>query len=227
MLRRLHRSKTDMNAKRQTRGRSSDVPAFADRPGDFVVVDESGNFAYHRSEQDLLGAFEYIGEATSVINRDGTCFRLALDLSRHLVLGPALGPVEYHWLRDAWQAAQKMYIEDHRLQRFYAETQVQLLQDLFETLVLEHSKDSPADPWVVDIAGASMSLQNLEEVDRLLSGPVQLEQAKVQDPFKRAYRPVRYRKHWYLPASVGFILYVEIPRMVPSALGPLVWPRII
>ena len=166
---------------------------------------------------DLLGAFEYVGEATSVIDRGGTCFRLALDLSRHLVLGPALGPVEYHWLRDAWQAAQKMYIEEHRIQHFQG-TQVQLLQDLFETLVLEHSKDSAAEPWIVDIEGVTMSLQNLEEVNRRLSGPVQLEQAKVQDPFGRTYRPVRYRKHWYLPVSVGFILYIEIPRMARS--GP-------
>ncbi|WP_427005102.1 hypothetical protein [Pseudarthrobacter sp. H2] len=200
-----------MNAMRGLRPRSHNVPALAGRSRDFIAVDDSGDFTYHRSEQDLLTAFEYVEEARTVLDRDGTDYRLALDPNRHIVLGPALGPVEFHWLRQAWQVAQKMHIEEHRIRRFFADTGDQLLRDLFETLVLEHGAGSATDSWTVDIESTPTHLDNLEEVDRRLSGPVRLEQARVEDPFGRTYRPVRHRNHWYLPAAAGFIVYIEIP----------------
>ena len=60
-------------------------------------------FLYHRSEQTLLAAFEYVTEAACIIDRSGTAYRLALDSNRHLILGPPLGPVKFHWLRHAWR----------------------------------------------------------------------------------------------------------------------------
>lgn len=200
-----------MNPMRRLRPRGHNVPALADRSRDFIAVDDSGDFTYHRSEQDLLEAFEYVEEARSIIARDGTDYRLALDPNHHIVLGRALGPVEFHWLRQTWQGAQKVHTEEHRIRRFFADTRDELLRDLFETLILEHGAGSATDPWTVDIEGTATHLDDLEEVDRRLSGPVRLDQARVEDPFGRTYRPVRHRNHWYLPAAAGFIFYLEIP----------------
>jgi hypothetical protein len=200
-----------MNATSRLRPYISDGPAAPGRVRDFVAVDDSGDFSYHRSEQDLLAAFEYVGEARSIVDRGGTDYGLALDPNRHLVLGPALGPAEFHWLRQAWQAAQRVHVGEHRLRRFYAGSRDELLRDLFEILVLEHGSDPATGSWAVEIEGVRTRRYNLQEVDRVLSRMGRLARVHVQDPFGRTYRPVRHRKHWYLPVAAGFILYIEIP----------------
>ena len=62
-------------------------------PRDFIAVNDTDDFSYHPSEHDLTTAFEYVGEAACIIDRAGTQYRLALDTNRHILLGPALGPV--------------------------------------------------------------------------------------------------------------------------------------
>ncbi len=91
------------------------------------------------------------------------------------------------------------------------ETPDNLLSDLFETLALEHGAEPVDGLWTLDIDGPTTRRHALQEVDRSLSGQDQLENVRVRDTFGHVYRPVRHRKHWYLPAAAGFILYVEIP----------------
>lgn len=192
-------------------------PVPAGRSRDFIAVDDGGNFTYHPSEQDLCAAFEYVEEARSIIDRCGTDFRLALGPHRRVVLGPDLGPVEFHWLRQAWHASLTVHSKAHRLQRFFPGTREQLLLDLFECLALERATAVGAGEgtgdgaWNVEIDGGQTRVPDLQGVDRLLSGPVRLERARVRDPFGHVYRPVRHRRHWYLPVVVGHILYVEVP----------------
>ena len=54
-------------------------PTPADDMKDFIAVDDSGKFSFHRSEQDLIQAFEYADEARCIIDRKGSTFRLILD----------------------------------------------------------------------------------------------------------------------------------------------------
>lgn len=207
-----------MNVQPRPRAHTAVVPPVPDGgPRDFIAVDDSGAFSYHPSEQDLCGAFEYVEEARGIIDRRGTDFRLTLGPHRRVVLGPALGPVEFHWLRQTWHAALKVHSEAHRLQRFFPGTREQLLRDLFECLAFERGTVVSAGEgtgdgaWNVDIDGDQTRVPDLQGVDRLLSAPVRLEGARVRDPFGHVYRPVRHRRHWYLPVVVGHILYVEVP----------------
>jgi hypothetical protein len=179
---------------------------------DYVTVDDTGDFGHHWSERELLAAFEYAGEARSIIDRKGNDYGLVMDPDRRLILGPALGPVEFHWLSQAWQAAQNVHVERHRLRRFHPGTRDQLLQDLFEVLVLEHAADTGPRSWSLDVGGVTTRLRSLQEVDCRLSGQIRLERARVRDPFGRTYRPVLHRRHWYMPASAGLIVYVETPQ---------------
>ncbi|WP_024366642.1 hypothetical protein [Arthrobacter sp. TB 26] len=185
------------------------VPPTAGGARDFVSVDDSGAFSYHESEPALIAAFEYVREAACILDRAGTSYDLALDPNRHLILGPAHGPAEFHWLRQAMVDAREVHTEDHRLRRFYPETPDKLLSDLFETLSLEHG--TATGLWSLDIDGIITSRHTLQDVDRRLSGQDQLGNVHVRDPFGHVYRPVRHRKHWYLPASAGVILYLEVP----------------
>lgn len=98
---------------------TSGPPAGAGAARDFVAVDDSGEFSYHQSEQNLMAAFEYVGEAACILDRSGKAYRLGLDTNRHLMLGPARGAVEFHWLRQAWLDAQNAHPEVHRLRRFF------------------------------------------------------------------------------------------------------------
>ena len=189
----------------------SGLPAGAGVPRDFVAVDDSGEFSYHRSEQDLLTAFEYVGEAACIIDRSGSAYRLALDSHRHLVLGPALGPVEFHWLRHAWLDAQNARPEGHRLRRFYPASRDEVVSGLFETLALERGTEPAAGAWSLDIDGLASRPSKIQEIDRLLAGQDRLERARVTDPFGHIYRPERHRKHRYLRPAAGSILYIEIP----------------
>lgn len=185
------------------------VPAPAGGARDFVSVDDSGAFSYHDSEPALIAAFEYVGEAACILDRAGNSYDLALDPNRHVILGPAHGPAEFHWLRQALVDAREVHSEDHRLRRFYPETPDKLLSDLFETLALEHG--TATGPWTLDIDGLTTGGHTLQDVDRRLSGQGQLGNVHVRDPFGHVYRPVRHRKHWYLPAAAGVILYIEVP----------------
>ena len=187
------------------------VPAPTGGASDFVAVDDGGEFSYHESESALMAAFEYVGEASCIIDRAGNSYDLALDPNRHLILGRAHGPAEFHWLRQALVDARQAHPREHRPRRFYPKTPEELLSDLFETLALEHGTEPAAGHWSVDIDGIITPRPALQDVDRRLSGQKQLETVRVRDPFGHLYRPVRYRKHWYLPASAGVILYVEVP----------------
>lgn len=200
---------TDMNETSRPRPQPPDGPPPAG--GDYVTVDDTGDFGYHRSEQELLAAFEYVGEARSIIDRRGDDHLLVMDPNRRLVLGPALGPVEFHWLGEAWQAAQNMHAERHRIRRFHPGSPDHLLRDLFEILALEHAADPAAGSWILEVGGVTTPLRNLQEVDRRLSRQDRLEKARVRDPFGCSYRPVLRRRHWYMPATAGFIVYVETP----------------
>src|SRR6476620_4829915 len=150
---------------------------------DFVAVDDGGDFSYHRSEQILLTAFEYVAEAPCIIDRSGTAYRLALDSNRHLILGPSLGPVEFHWLRHAWLDAQNAHPEAHRLRRFYPVTRDEVVSGLFETLALERGTEPAAGAWSLDIDGLASRASNIQEIDRRLAHQDRLQQARVKDPF--------------------------------------------
>lgn len=178
---------------------------------EFVVVDDSGAFSYYPSERALLADFEYVEEASCIMDRQGKYYRLELDPNRHLILGPALGPVEYHWLRQAVADAQEIHPEEHRLRRLTSALPAALVSGLFETLELERGVAAEADPWTFDIDDVSVRRSTLNDVDRRLSEQADLTDIRVKDPFGHVYRPVRYRKHWYLPAAAGFIVYNEIP----------------
>lgn len=190
---------------------TSGLPTGAGASREFVAVDDSGEFSYHRSEQELVAEFEYVEEATCIIDRSGSAYRLALDSNRHLILGPTLGPVEFHWLRHAWLDAQNAHPEGHRLRRFYPVTRDEVVSGLFETLALEGGTAPVEGAWALDIDGFASFPSNIQEIDRRLARQDRLEQARVKDPFGHLYRPARHRKHRYLPAAAGSILYIEIP----------------
>jgi hypothetical protein len=191
-------------------------PASAGDIRDFVAVDDSGDFSFHRSEQDLLAAFEYVAEAACIIDRSGGAYRLALDPNRHLILAPSLGPVEFHWLRQAWLDAQNAHPESHRLRRFFPITLGQVVSALFETLTLEHVPEPAGGSWSLEINGIASRPSNLKDVDRLLAHQDLTKHIRVKDPFGHTYRPVRHRRHWYLPELAGSNLYVEIPATAVS-----------
>lgn len=191
-----------------------ETPGFPVRAGDsrdFVAVDDSGDFSYHRSERVLMTAFEYVGEAACIIDRGGGAYRLALDKNRHLMLGPSHGPVEFHWLRQAWLDAQNAHPEEHRLRRFFPITTEEVVTDLFETLSLEHGPAPAGGTWALEINGIASHPTSLEDIDRLLAHQDHRGHVQVTDPFGHNYRPLRHRRHWYLPAVAGFNLYIEIP----------------
>jgi hypothetical protein len=193
------------------------LPARAGDARDFIAVDDSGDFSYHRSEQDLMTAFEYVGEAACIIDRSGSAYRLALDPNRRLILGPSIGPVEFHWLRHAWMDAQNAHPEGHRLRRFYPITKDEVVSDLFETLALEHGPETAEGSWFLDINDVASHPSNLKDIDRLLTHQDLLKQrVRVKDPFGHTYRPLRRRRHWYLRASAGSNLYIEIPAPAAS-----------
>jgi hypothetical protein len=193
---------------------TSGLPSGAAR--DFVAVDDSGEFSYHRSERDLMAVFEYVAEAACIIDRNGSAYRLALDPNRHLILGPSLGPVEFHWLRQTWLDAQNAHPESHRLRRFFPLTDEEVVSDLFETLTLEHGPEPAKGSWSLDVNGTASRPTDLADLDHRLLHQERLEHVHVRDPFGHVYRPLRHRRHWYLPARAGFNLYIEIPAPAAS-----------
>ena len=86
-------------------------PRPSDAGKDFVVVEDSGEFSYYRSREALLADFEYVGEAPCIMDRSATTYRLELDENRHLRMGPPLGSVEFHWLRQALAEARDVHPE--------------------------------------------------------------------------------------------------------------------
>ncbi|MFF2243644.1 hypothetical protein ACFVTM_05630 [Arthrobacter sp. NPDC058130] len=186
------------------------APRPATAVGDYVVVEDSGEFSYYRSREDLLADFEYVGEAPCIIDRGATSYRLELDEHRHLRLGPPLGSVELHWLRQALADAREVHPEGHRLQRADTAGLAGLVAGLFETLQLERGTDAELGLWSLDIDGLATRRNLLADVDRLLAGNSRLETVRVTDPFGHQYRPVWHPKHRHL-GHAGFLSYVEIP----------------
>lgn len=178
--------------------------------GDFVVVEDSGEFSYYRSGDDLLADFEYVGEAPCIFDRGATTYRLELDENRHLRMGPPLGSVEFHWLRQALAEARDVHPEEHRLQRVDPAGLAGLVTGLFETLQLERGTDAELGLWSLDIDGLATRRNALADVDRLLAGNNRLDTVLVTDPFGHQYRPVWHPKHRHL-GHAGFLSYVEVP----------------
>lgn len=178
--------------------------------GDFVVVEDSGEFSYYASVDALLADVEYVGEATCIIDRSAAAYRLELDGNRHLRLGPPLGSVEFHWLRQALADARQVHPEGHRLQRAESAGLGELVAGLFETLQLEHGADADLGLWSLEIDGLSTRRNALADVDVLLAGNARLESVRVTDPFGHQYRPEWHRKHRHL-GHAGFLSYIEIP----------------
>jgi hypothetical protein len=202
-----------MDATSRSQPDTPGVPAPADAAREFVTVDDSGAFSYHPSEQDLVAAFEYVGEAACIIDRSGNSHDLALDRNRHLILGAEHGRVEFHWLRQALTDAWEIHPEEHRLRRLFAPTLNALVSGLFETLELNQGYNPAAGPWTVDIGGITVRRSTLQDVDHRLAAEDQLDVVRVTDPLGHTYRPVRHRRHWILPNRTGFIVYEEIPAM--------------
>ena len=178
---------------------------------DFIVVDDSGNFSFHRSEQDLVQAFEYVEEARCIVDREGSTFRLTLDANRDLRLGRSFGPFEFHWLRQAWREAQRIRVQEHPLLRFSPTDRAELVAGLFETLELEDRTGQTPGPWTVVLDDTETHPASRDDLNRRLSDRVRLGSVVVQDPFGHTYRPIRHLEHRYLPPFAGFICYVEIP----------------
>lgn len=202
-----------MNTRSRRIRDASGRPGTAGPNRDFVAVDDGGDFSYHGSEKELMAAFEYVDEAACIIDRNGIAYRLVLDPDRHMVLGPALGTVEFHWLRHAWLDAQSAHPDEHRLRRFYPLTGDEVVSDLFQTLALERGRGPAEGAWSLDIDGVGSSVPGIEEIDRRLARRKPLGHVKVKDPFGHVYRPARRRSHWYLPAAAGAILYIEVPAL--------------
>lgn len=204
-----------MNTTPRRQPNTPDLASVSGAPRDFVAVDDSGDFSYHRSGQDLMTAFEYVGEAACIIDRSGSAYRLVLDRNHHLVLGPTFGPVEFHWLRQAWREARNAHPEEHRLRRFVPVTREEVVSDLFETLMLEHGPAPAVGPWSLERNGITSHPASLDEIDSALARQDLVKDVWVKDPFGHRYRPLRRRRHWCLPARAGHILYIEVP--VPAA----------
>ena len=118
----------------------------ADSARDFISVDDGGKFMYHRSEQDLIAALEFIDEIPCVIDRAGNSFSPRLHANGRLFLGPGQSQVELYWLRQAWLDAQNVHAEEHRLKRSYPDSMSQILSDLFESLARHRDKETDVDP---------------------------------------------------------------------------------
>ena len=185
-------------------------PRPSDAGKDFVVVEDSGEFSYYRSREALLADFEYVGEAPCIMDRSATTYRLELDENRHLRMGPPLGSVEFHWLRQALAEARDVHPESLRLQRVDPVGLAGLVAGLFETLQLERGTDAELGLWSLDIDGLATRRNALVDVDRLLAGNDRLESVLVTDPFGHQYRPVWHPKHRHL-GHAGFLSYVEVP----------------
>jgi hypothetical protein len=187
------------------------LPTRSGRTKDFVAVDDVGTFTYCPSETALIQGFEYVQEAASIVDRDGNTFGLALDADRQLRLGPSFGPVEFHWLRQAWSHEQRRHPRDHPLRRFYPAGREALLSGLFETLQLEHGTDPTPGPWTLLLDGTESHPSTLKDVDGRLAHRDQLENALVHDPFGHSYRPVRHGARRLFAHATDFIYYyVEV-----------------
>jgi|GEM_PF-893990 len=200
---------TGMKAKPQRTGTPSADGTDNAVAGDFIAVNDTGGFSYHRTEQDLIEAFEYIGEATCIIDRAGIQYRLVLGPNRRPMLGQGLGPIDHHWLQEAWPKALKTSGSTYRLRRFRTGNPKEMLSDLFETLSIAHGEKA-AEPWILIIDGSETPTKDLAQIDRLLTEQRQLRNVTVKDPFGHSYRPVRHPRHWFQPFTPAFIYYVEV-----------------
>ena len=181
------------------------APETAER--DYISVDDGGDFGYHPTVAALLRDYEYIGEAVCIADRAGNAYRLRLDDTRQLYLGPSHGLVDFSWLRQAALRAEHKNLRDHPLRRFYPATKEALLTGLFETLSLEQGGEPK--PWTVVVDGVESHPAGLRDLDRQLAGRDRLDGVTVRDPFGHVYRAARvpaHRRH----APAGSICYIEI-----------------
>lgn len=184
-----------------------------DSTADFVAVDDCGMFSYHPSGDAVVGAFEYAGEETCILDRKGNYFRLALDPDRRLYIRPSFGTVEFHWLRQAWSNIQRLKLENYRLRRFQAPGRAGLLAGLFETLQLEAGTGPNPVAWTLSLDSGESHPASLRDIDRCLASRRELDHVLIQDPFGHLYRPVRHGAHRFLSSAAGFICYIEVPRL--------------
>ena len=157
------------------------MPGPSNGEKDFISVDDRGKFAYHRSVQDLIDAFAFLEDAPYVMDREGNGYRLAPGTNQCLVLGPARGPVELYWLRQAWLGALNVHMDEHRLKRSYPDCLSQLLSDVFETLAIAHSSEPTGSPWTLETCDAASRPRRLQATDGRPSGRNRTEHSEVQD----------------------------------------------
>lgn len=161
----------------------------AGQHGGYVAVDDAGEFRLYPTPAALLNDFEYVGQASCIVGRDGSGFRLMLEANRALGLATALGPVDFSWLRQAWLKAQRHNPSEYPLRRFYPAGRETLLACMFETLYLEHAMEPVR--WNCVLNGEETHPVSLQDIDGRLTSKSLVERARVQDPFGHLYRPVR------------------------------------
>ncbi|MDQ0029902.1 hypothetical protein [Arthrobacter bambusae] len=191
-------------------GTAHDTELAGASPGDYVVVDELGHFAYYPSANAMLEDLEYVEEAASILDRGGNNFHLTMEAGRKLRLGSSFGRVEFTWLRQTWITDRRREPQAHRLLRLYPTTLEALLAGIFETLTLELPSITSSTPWIVNIGGKEVRPATLVDVDSLLAQLDHLERVVVRDPFGHDYRPIRHARHRLHAPGAGAIYYVEI-----------------
>lgn len=179
---------------------------------DYVVVDDTGDFAYYASPDLIITDLEYVQEASCILDRAGNGHRLLLREDRTLCISPSLGPVDFHWLRQAWGDCQRRNQRAHPLHRRHMADLELLLAGLFEVLSLEGGDCRTDSPWTLEVDGEVTHPASLREVDGVLAGMEDLERATVHDPFGHGYRPVRHSGHRSLAPAGKTIHYVELSR---------------
>ncbi|AJT40973.1 hypothetical protein [Psychromicrobium lacuslunae] len=188
---------------------------------DFIVLDEAGDFSYHRCQKTLVQAFEAPSEAICIVDRAGLVYGLLHDADRQLKLSASRGLVEFHWLRQAWLRTQNLRPQSYPLHRLSPASSVTLLNGMFEALQLEHSPSIDLAAWTVRLPDATQHPVSLAAVEQSLAELDSLDHVVVQDPFGHCYCPVRHQTHRFLASAAGFISYQEISPSVSSPLSGL------
>ncbi|WP_423182805.1 hypothetical protein [Arthrobacter sp. NyZ413] len=216
------------NAFTNTAKHDDGLPGSRSRYGDFVAVDDNGDFTYYPSEAAVLDDFEYVAEAASIFDRAGNDYRLTLEDGRTLRIGAPLGRVEFTWLREAWMNDRHRETRHHRLLRFYPKVLEPLVAGIFETLCLELAgEDTQAIqqtqvPWTVETNGHVSHLKTLTDVDGLVGSLGEPRKATVRDPFGHLYRPAPRPRRLLRRHGGRAIYYVEIEQQPqgPAATKP-------
>ncbi|WP_394937786.1 hypothetical protein [Psychromicrobium sp. YIM B11713] len=191
------------NTRRET---SSDL----DSEGEFIALNDGGEFSYHASQQRLLESFEYPAEAICIIDRNGYSYGLWMDEQRRLRLTAPRGRVEFHNLRQAWLRTQRLRPQSYPLHRLMPVSSASLINSMFETLQLEQQPSGIGSEWTLHLAQTTSHPFSLAMVDHYLAEQDSLDQVIVCDPFGHSYQPVRHQTHRFLAPAAGYICYEEI-----------------